>query len=158
MIAVSELRNSGIEESSDLAELAAEAERFLLAHRKWCRGVKAGYFDRGLSKVAVFFFEIDPVPPADPTVWVIVGDLPAAYMDTSSCPNGATALDGYVGAMREWVNAVLTGTSTKDLIPVLVTGSWVPVEPNKHMAEQLRGRLDFIDAEILPQWKDELDA
>ncbi len=157
MIAVEDLPASGIEEAQELYELGVEAGEFLAAY-KWCVRVKRGFYDRGFSKVAVFYFEIEATPPADSTVWVIVGDLPPAYIDTQSCPNGAAALDGYVGAVREWIDAVKDGRDTSGLIPVVRRGSLKRVEPTKEMAEMLASRMDFIDREILSQWPDEVRA
>lgn len=157
MIEVSKLASSNIEESAELLELASEARAFLLAH-KWCKEVREGFFDRGFSKVAVFLFQIDPAPPADPEVWVIVGDLPPAYIDTQTCPNGAAALDGYVGAVREWAEAVLSRQGTHGLIPIVKRGSLEPLQPSADLAQLLLARMDFIDRELLAGWADELDT
>jgi hypothetical protein len=134
------------------ADLERRARRFLTG-QAWCAAVKRGYFDRGFSKVAVFLYEIDPVRGADPEVWIIVGDLPPAYLDKLSCPDGADALDAYVYCMNEWVEAVLAGHPTDELIPVLTAGGATRVPETREFALELRERLEYIDRELLPLWQ-----
>ena len=100
MIQIGNIPQSGLEETFELQKMASEAEAFLLS-QDWCKSILNGYLDRGWAGIlAVFYFEIIPTTiNADNNVWIIVGDLPPAYIDTKSCPNGATAIDGYVGAM-----------------------------------------------------------
>jgi hypothetical protein len=83
-------------------------------------------------------------------VWVIVGDVPPAYITVEDAPNPATALDAYIGAMQEWVDAARAGGSVADLIPV-------NVPPTVENAERLGRRLQFIDEEILSQYADDLE-
>ncbi len=158
MIKLADLLDSDVEDATELKDMAAEAEGFLLSH-KWCQSIRQGYFDRGWSGIlAVFYFEIKPATKsADDAVWVIVGDLPPAYLDVVTCPNGAAAVDGYVGAMREWVEHVKAGKSVKGLIPVFVRDSLLPVPSTLEFAEMLEGRLDFIEEHILAQFEDELE-
>lgn len=51
-------------------------------------------------------------------IWVIVGDLPPAYITTENNANPACALDGYITEMKEWVEAVRMGKPTSERIPV----------------------------------------
>lgn len=155
MIPISDIPNSDLEEREDIAELANEARAFL-AHENWCKGIKAGYFDRGFSKVAVFLFEVELNSTADSKVWVVVGDVPPAYIDYELCPNGAAALDGYVAEMLAWEQAARSGSSTEELIPVVRRGSFVPLEPTIQVADMVRGRMNFIKRELLSLWPDEL--
>lgn len=123
-------------------ELFQEALDFLEKH-KWCKKIKNILFDRGFGKpLGVFYVEIEPSGlEVDDTVWVIVGDLPPAYMDIESCNNGAQALDAYVYCMNEWVEHVLAGKSVDGLIPV-------NVPPKIKYAKMLKSRLDFISEKI----------
>lgn len=156
MIKTEDLPTSNVDDKEELVALAAEASKFLLEHRKWCKGITASYFDRGFSKVAVFYFEIEPLPGQDPRIWVIVGDVPPAYIDFKSCPNGAAALDGYVAEMLAWAAAVKRGESTRNLIPVFRRGSLARVEESKEFAEMLESRMKFIKTQLLVQWPEEL--
>jgi hypothetical protein len=84
-------------------------------------------------------------------VWVLVGDLPPAYITCEDCPNPATALDGYIGAMEEWVEAAEHGGPTDHLIPVNVV-------PSKENAQRLKARLNWLDEKILSGLADDLRA
>jgi hypothetical protein len=138
----------------DLLILAAEARAFLLS-KKWCGGIEAIYFDRGFSHVAVFLAEVQPLHGADPQVWVIVGDIPPAYMDTYYCLNGAEALAGYVGAFSALLDAYETGDPLTDEIPLLQRASLAPLALNDDLAARLRSRLRIID-KMVEEWKDEI--
>jgi hypothetical protein len=52
-------------------------------------------------------------------------------------------LDGYIGEMEAWVEAVENGQTTDDLIPVNAA-------PTLQNAEALKSRLGFLEREILP--------
>ncbi|GBC94071.1 hypothetical protein HRbin15_02578 [bacterium HR15] len=159
MIRIEELRTGVIEDADEIREMAQEAEQFLRSHA-WCQSVRQGYLDRGWAGVlAVFYFEIEPAPNslADQAVWVIVGDLPPAYLDIVHCPSGAAALEGYVGAMWEWVEHVKQGKPVEGLIPVYYRGSLRRVPPTREMAQLLESRLRFIEEHILPQFRPELE-
>lgn len=134
----------------ELRAYLSEARDFLLYY-KWCREILdeyVGIFAGGI--IGVFLFKIDPAQlDVDEWVWVIVGDVPSAYLTCDLCPNPATALDGYIGAMTEWVEAASKGESVAELIPVDV-----PATPEN--AELLRTRLAFLDSRILSQYKGDL--
>lgn len=80
-----------------------------------------------------------------------MGDLPSAYLTTDDCPNPATALDGYIGAMQEWVDAAQKGRSVAELIPVNVPAT-------KEKASMLKTLLDFLDERILSEYQEDLKA
>lgn len=128
-----------------------EAKEFLEFY-DWCLNIKesfVGILYPGI--VAVFLFKIVPNrADVDNWIWVVVGDLPSAYLTTDECPNPATALDGYIGAMLDWVDAAQKGKSVAKLIPVNVPAT-------KENAYLLKKRLDFLDERILPQYKDDLE-
>lgn len=85
----------------------------------------------------------------DEWIWIVVGDLPPAYITCEESPNPASALDAYIGAMGEWVNAAKKRISTNGLIPVNVT-------PTLENAEALQKRLAFLDERILSQYRSDL--
>jgi hypothetical protein len=85
----------------------------------------------------------------DEFVWVVVGDLPSLYITTEDAPNAACALDGYIGAMEAWASAVLEKRPLQGLAPVAV-------DPTPEMALQLKSRLEFVDREVLSEYKDDL--
>jgi len=138
------------EETAGLRELLAEATNYLQAF-SWVRESKAAYLGIGVAKiVGVFLFEIIPSrEDVDDKVWVIVGDLPPAYITAEDAPNPAAALDAYIGAMEEWVEAAKAGRGVENLIPV-------NVPPTAENAARLESRLHFLDKEILSSYQEDL--
>lgn len=142
-------------QQEDLAEMSSmyQEARVFLEFYDWCSEIKESFIGMlypGI--VAVFLFRIVPArQDADEWIWVIVGDLPSAYLTTDECPNPATALDGYIGAMLEWVDAAQKGKSVAELIPVNVPAT-------KENANMLKTRLDFLDERILSEYQKDLKA
>lgn len=140
------------ENLEEISSLYQEASAFL-EHYTWCLEIKesfVGMFYPGI--VAIFLFKITPSrPEVDEWIWVLVGDIPPAYLTIEECPNPACALDGYIGAMQEWVEAVNSDQSVAKLIPVNVPAT-------KEYAEALASRLNFLNERILSEYQDDLDA
>jgi len=103
------------------------------------------YFGDGYGKVvAVFFFHIEPSrPDVDEWLWVVVGDLPSAYLVIDACKTPSQALEGYIGEMSEWVKLAKEGRSSKDVIPVNA-----PATPES--AGMLEARLKVLSERIVP--------
>jgi hypothetical protein len=127
-----------------LKQTATEAYNFICG-QDWCEHVDRQYLAYGVGGVvAVFFFQITPsAKDVDSCLWVIVGDLPPAYLVVDDSPTAADALDGYCSLMMEWVEAVEAGESVDELIPVNAS-------PTIENAEQLKGRLQFLRSEVIP--------
>lgn len=138
------------EETAELHEMLADATNYLKSF-PWVREIKAAYWGIGVPKiVGVFLFEIDPSrEDVDDKIWVIVDDLPPAYITAEDSPNPAAALDAYIGAMEQWVEAAKAGRSVENLIPV-------DVPPTLENAARLESRLRFLDKEILSKYSDDL--
>ena len=49
-------------------------------------------------------------------IWVVVGDLPPAYLSVSYCRNVYQAFNGYCREMQAWVDAVNAGEPVDKLI------------------------------------------
>ena len=144
------MRGEDAEESAGLKELLNEATAYLKRFH-WHRGLKEAYLGIGIAKIlGLFLFEIVPASEeVDDKVWVVVGDLPPAYITTEEAPNPATALDSYIGAMEEWIKAAREARSVEGLIPV-------NVPPTTENADSLESRLRFLDQEILSQYEEDL--
>jgi hypothetical protein len=121
-----------------------DARKFIRFY-DWGRNIKAeylGFCTEGI--VYLFLFEVSPGRPDVPQwIWVIVGDVPPAYMPGDDAETPYEALDGYIGAMEDWVEAARQGKSVAKLIPVNVTA-------NPANAEMLASRLKFLDEKVLP--------
>jgi len=96
-------------------------------------------------------FTFRPPRAVDDTLWVVVGDLPSAYLALDDAPTWREALQGYVYEMGQWVSAVKQGDSLDDVIPVAV-------EPTIEHAEMLASRLAFIEEKILGVPDEDLES
>lgn len=141
-----------VEGKEEMETMRQEAKDFLEFY-DWCGDILETYIGMlYLGVVGVFLFKIASTrKDVDEWIWVIVGDLPPAYLTVDECPNPATALDGYVGAMLEWVEVARNGNSVADLIPVNVPAT-------KENADILKTRLNFLDENILSEYKEDLKA
>lgn len=126
-----------------LKEMAVEARDFLLSF-EWCRRVRRSWFGWGVGGVcAVFFFEIEArSKKIDKWLWVIVGDLPPAYLVVDESPTPLAALANYVDLMQEWVDVVKDKRPVDDCIPVNAPAT-------REYANLLQRRLDFVRKEFL---------
>lgn len=148
---VSSLLTSGLEDCTELYVLAASARQFLAAHSRWFPEVGQGWLYRGFAHLAVFLFEVKPDHGADPYVWVVVGDVPPAFIDIS-CRTGLEAIESYVFCMREWAEAVKEGRPVDGLIPVYYRDSTKQIPPDRQFADELNSRLGMIEHEVMPAW------
>jgi hypothetical protein len=137
MVPVGLLKNPGI------ADMARRATEFLNA-KSWCRLVLRSHVAWAIEGVlGVFFLQIEPgAPDVDTELWVVVGDVPPAYLVTDDAPTWHDALDAYVFEMQRWVDAVEQGQSIDDVIPVNVA-------PTVEWAKRLGSRLQFIRESFL---------
>ena len=144
LVPIASMVGDDMEDTKLLKQMAAEAASFLSSHH-WCGSVDGQFLGYGVGGVVgVFLCLISPTAEdVDSCLWVVVGDLPPAYLITEENPDPASALDAYIDEMSSWVEAVEKGESTDDLIPVNVL-------PTMELAEQLRGRLVFLRERILP--------
>jgi len=132
--------------ASDLKGFVREAQEFLLAH-SWCRTVRSLSPRKWMEGIfALFYAEIEPEPEsgADEVVWVIVGDLPPAYLDVLSAPTEREVLEAYIGLLEDWVEAVRAGEPIDELMPVYHRYSLVPVPPTLRFAGMIASRLQFL--------------
>jgi hypothetical protein len=123
--------------------LAREARDFLLSHR-WCLDVRSQHLAWAVAGViGVFIFRIRPaMPDVDEDIWVIVGDLPPAYIVRPKRDGWQTALRGYVQEMSRWVRAVRARRPVDNLIPV-------NTPPTLEYARMLGSRISFIRRHFL---------
>lgn len=104
-------------DTAALRQMLQQAERYLLPHR-WCQRVVERHFGLGVGGVvAVFLFRIGGAS-ADEWLWVVVGDLPSAYLVTDAARTPVAALEVYCSLMEDWVDAVRAGRGVGDAFPV----------------------------------------
>jgi len=146
VVPISEMLGEDDSESQMLRDMERKARDFI-SQFEWCEGISDFYFGAGIGDVfAVFLAHIKPARPAvDRYLWIVVGDIPSAYLVTDDCPDPREALEGYIWEMRKWVALAKQGRSSEDVIPVNV-----PATPE--CAKQLEVRLDTLEQKIIPSW------
>lgn len=111
----------------------------------WASEPKTVYFGGGIGGVlAVFLFEFsEPIAGSDTWLWVIVGDVPSAYLVVDVTPTPTLAIEEYCKLMEEWARAVEDGGSLDDVFPVAAA-------PTDEHAKMLRSRIRHIRKEVVP--------
>jgi hypothetical protein len=140
---IREMRGENPEDTLMLKSMADEAQRYLLSF-SWCKQIKTVWFGWGIGGIcAVFLFEILPAATnVDSWLWVVLGDLPSAYLVVDECPGPIEALNTYIELMQEWVDAVHEGKPTDGCIPV-------NAPPTAENADLLERRLTFLKEKLL---------
>lgn len=135
-----------------LREMSEDARRYISAF-SWCEAVIDSYFAGGVGGVfAIFFFRIRPCRPGiGPWIWIMVGDVPSAYLPLADCSSPAEAFETYVLGMTKWVVLARegkTGTAEQGVPPVNVpsTPEW---------AERLNLKLEGLKTIITPFFEDD---
>jgi len=144
MIPIDGIEATNIEYVDEVLELSRRATEYIGA-MPWCRTITRGWLAYGCGYIlGVFYFHIVPARQDVPQFhWVVVGDLPPAYLATDCCGSSDEVLGAYVCEMQEWVDRVMDGrVLTDDIIPVNVPA-------DKKWAKELQGRLDFIRKHVL---------
>jgi hypothetical protein len=147
IIPLDELFAEQEEGTAALCDMAEEAQSYLEAF-PWCVSIEEGYFGDGVPDVvAVFLFRIDPSRPnIDEWLWVIVGDLPPAYLLTHISKTPSQAIEGYIEEMTKWVELAKEGKFSDKVIPVDV-----PSTPEN--AEDLEERLQVLARDVVPAFR-----
>jgi hypothetical protein len=142
--ALSEMMGDSDADTKLLQRMAEDAQSFIVTF-DWCTSIRNIYFGCGVGGVVgVFLCHIVPArKEVDEYLWLVVGDLPPAYLVTDESRTPSEALQTYIALMREWVAAAESGGSVDELIPVNVT-------PSIKMALKLKKRLDFLEKEVVP--------
>lgn len=133
------------EEAALFASMVDEVRSYLESF-SWCDGIRQLHVGLAVpGAVAVFFAEIVPQGERrdiEDWLWVVVGDLPPAYLVPDEPGSSTEALRRYIEEMREWVRAARAGGPVEDLIPVRV-------RPTTQSAEMLASRLDFLERHVI---------
>ncbi|MCX6853467.1 MAG: hypothetical protein NTV80_01020, partial [Verrucomicrobia bacterium] len=110
----------------------------------WCSRVLAMYSAFNLvDKIGVSLARIKPSQEGvDDVLWLVVGDLPPAYLVCDDATNFLEALQCYVREMDLWVSAVQSEATLEGVIPV-------NVPPTAENADLLARRLKFIRENVL---------
>jgi hypothetical protein len=140
------LRGDSPRDTALLARMLPQARAYI-EQFSWCDAIAEEYFGLGVGGVvAVFLFKIVPAQKkVDNWLWVVVGDLPPAYLVTDDAPEPVSALKAYVEEMTEWIDAVEAGDPLDEIIPV-------NAEATLENAGELKKRLQFLTKTIIPKF------
>ena len=101
------------------------------------------------TMLGVFLVHLQPSAlHVDDWLWVVVGDVPPAYLVADDNPTVAQAVIGYADEMQRWVDAARAGAPVDDLIPV-------NVPPTTEYADMLSSRLAILRGTVLDEIKNE---
>jgi hypothetical protein len=140
---IDELAGEDQEDTTLLRKNYEEASSYI-SQFKWCRGVKEAYFGAGVGGiVAAFLFRIVPAGKNDEWLWVIVGDLPPAYLVTDQAPTPVDALNVYCTLLDGWIRAVREGALHDDVFPINAPRT-------QGVADSLAKRVALLREEIIP--------
>jgi len=144
----SKIEGEDPEDTALLREMAAEARAYM-EEFEWCPSIVSIHLALGVGGVVgVFLFQFDEViEDDDDALWVVVGDLPNAYVIVEPDDDGISALERYCELMEDWAFNVLKGNSIEESFPV-------DAEPTQEHAEMLRSRIVFLRTEIIESPED----
>jgi hypothetical protein len=122
-----------------------------LSFYSWCEKIEEVYLGIYTPEImGVFLVQFQTSDPrVDPLLWVVVGDLPFAYLVCDNAPNAASAVSGYIQEMKLWVEAAKSGESVVDLIPVNLPATM-------ENAKKLEWRLSLLEEYVLGDYADDL--
>jgi hypothetical protein len=139
------------EDTALLRRMSQDAEAYLRSF-SWCKEVSGSFFGGGVGGIiAVFLFNICPARPAVGSwIWIIVGDIPSAYLPLEDAASPAEVFKTYLGGMSKWVGLAREGRSgtANDGIPPVN----VPATPE--WAEKLEQRLHSLRLIVQPFFDD----
>ena len=159
LVAAPDFYGEDPEDQALLIEMIERGKRWLVAH-DWCESIVETYVgDVAVGGIVVVLLtRIVPTrEDVDEWLWVVVGDVPPAYVVVDEAPNPASALDGYQGLVRQWIDAAENGEDVSHLMPLesdVLSGELL--SPTPRNAEALRSRLDAIQLLILDFHQDDL--
>jgi hypothetical protein len=142
---VPDISGDDADDTASLLDMTRSAREYITAFA-WCPPIKAMYLAHGVGGiVAVFFVEFaQKIKGTDDRLWIVVGDLPSAYLVVEPDDNPGDALERYCGLMEDWIAAVRGGSDLNDVYPVTA-------EPTQENADLLERRVAFLLAEIIPR-------
>jgi hypothetical protein len=141
---ISDIAGDSVDDTTLLREMAANARQYLRSFR-WCPKIDAIYLAVGVGGiVAIFYCELrEKIGNSDDdALWVVVGDIPSAYLVVEPDDSATEALGRYCDMMEAWAFAVEASTPLAEVFPI-------EAKPTYDNARSLRERVAFIRSEIL---------
>lgn len=145
LMPVDAIKGEDEEDTKLLAEMAVHARNYVTSF-EWCLPITAMYLADGIGGiVAIFLVEFKgKIDGTDDRLWVVVGDLPPAYMVVELDDCAQEALERYCLLMDDWIAAVRDKGDFGNVYPVSAPRT-------EEYAEALQSRLKFLREEIIPE-------
>jgi hypothetical protein len=142
------------EEDTALLGKMFEASTQYISSFPWCEAILDSYFGGGVGGIfGVFFFHIRPArADIDPWIWIVVGDIPPAYLPLSGCESPRKVFRTYIHGMGRWVEFARKGQpgaiSPQDVPPVNL-----PATPE--WAERINQKIYGLTLAVKPFFEEE---
>jgi hypothetical protein len=142
------------EEDTALLRVMFDAARQYISSFSWCEAVLDSYFGGGVGGIfAVFFFHIRcSRVDVDPWIWIVVGDIPPAYLPLSDCDSPREVFRTYIHGMSRWVEFARKGqpgaATPRDVPPI-------DVPPTTEWAERLNQKIYGLTLAVQPFFEEE---
>lgn len=145
------MRGDDDEDTALLHAMAQDAGSYIRSF-SWCKEVRGSFFGGGVGGIiAVFLFNIRPArSDVGPWIWIIVGDIPSAYLPLEDARSPAEVFKTYLTGMSRWVELARegrNGTAADGVPPINV-----PATPE--WAEKLDQRLNSLRLIVQPFFDD----
>lgn len=140
----SDVKGDSQQDTMLLHQMTVDARSFLLSHT-WCPPLDQLWLTYGIGGViGVFLAKLSKPIDGDVTsLWIVVGDLPSAYLAMDFDAEPKEVLLTYCGLMEEWVQSVKKGEPLAKVYPV-------HTKPTVDMANDLSNRVEYLRQEVVP--------
>jgi hypothetical protein len=139
------------EDTALLRRMSQDAEAYLRSF-SWCKEALGSFFGGGVGGIiAVFLFNIRSTrPDVGSWIWIVVGDIPSAYLPLEDAKSPGEVFKTYLWGMSKWVELAREGRSgtADDGIPPVN----VPATPE--WAEKVQQRLNSLRLIVQPFFDD----
>lgn len=145
---VAKIAGDDEEDTRLLRSMAKEATEYVSSF-SWCKEIQDAYFGGGVGGIfAVFLFHIQAGrADVEAWMWIVVGDIPSAYLPLSDADSPREVIKTYVDGMNRWVRLARKGDRSGVTAPDIPAVN-VPATPE--WAERLKVRLDTLPDLITP--------
>ncbi len=139
VVPVGQVQGDTPQDTRSLHAQSHAATEFLRQH-DWCAEVVQLY--SGLQVPDVFGLFLAQIRPTrkdvDNWLWVVVGDVPPAYLVLDDLPTPLAALERYLSLFEIWCRAVENGEPIDDLVPANAPATALTAVSLRRRLEMLR--------------------
>lgn len=150
VILVDHMAGDDEQDTALLQQMLREAKNYINSFA-WCESILNSYFAGGVGKIfAIFLFNISSTHrDVGRWIWIVVGDIPSAYLPWEDCHSSREVFETYMMGMRKWVLIAreIREPGPEDCVPPVN----VPATPE--WAASLDNRLKLLTALVQPLFK-----